>query len=70
MKISISNLRNIVREELLEIEKIQKIWRNKHPKMKSRILNRGANKDTGGGEGIETHANPTRAKSAPAGAGR
>jgi len=71
MKISIDNLREIVREELelLEIEKIQKAWRRKHPRMKDRILNRGPNKEDGGGEGIKTHAS-TKRGNAPPGAGR
>jgi len=45
-------------EEVLDehTEKIQIAWREKHPKQKERLIGKGGNKDTGGGEG---HTKPS-----------
>jgi len=68
MKISIEMLRQLIRQELNEIEKVQRLYRRGHPRKKRRLIGMGKNRHTGGGKG---HGRPSfeRSKSAPAGSG-
>jgi predicted nucleotidyltransferase len=54
--------------ELREEEEIQRKYRVGHPRKKKRLIGKGGNRDTGGGEGI-TGPSMKRSKSSPAGAG-
>tara|TARA_Y100000310_G_scaffold280370_1_gene300062 strand:- start:373 stop:585 length:213 start_codon:yes stop_codon:yes gene_type:complete len=68
MNISIKILRQLIRQELDEIEKVQRLYRRGHPRKKRRLIGLGKNKHTGGGKG---HGRPAfkRSLSAPAGGG-